>query len=288
MRREYKVLSRLWSSYPPAPRALHLCTDHDVVGSDFIVVEYRPGEVIWDHLTPSMAGLPGVGERLGRAVVSALGELHLLDPVACGLGDLGRPEGFVRRQLDGWQTRWNLVAPVGRASLLSDVATALGRSVPEPQRVSFVHNDYKLSNCQFTPGEPDRVHSVFDWDMATCGDPLIDVGTLLNYWPDPSDTLEDRPLILDGMSTLGLPSRAEILTTYHETTGLDVSGIRWYEGFACFKAAVVLRQLARRYEVGESADPRMVERGRGVEPMARRAARILSLASPDAAQKDLG
>jgi aminoglycoside phosphotransferase (APT) family kinase protein len=169
---------------------------------------------------------------------------------------------------------------------LSDVATALGRSVPEPQRVSFVHNDYKLSNCQFTPGEPDRVHSVFDWDMATCGDPLIDVGTLLNYWPDPSDTPEDRPLILEGMATLGLPSRAEILTAYQAATGLDVSGIRWYEAFACFKAAVVLRQLARRYEVCESTDPRMLERGRGVEPMARRAARLLT--SADAAQTGIG
>jgi aminoglycoside phosphotransferase (APT) family kinase protein len=151
----------------------------------------------------------------------------------------------------------------------------LAAAVPEPQRASVLHNDYKLDNCQFRPGEPDRVNAVFDWDMATLGDPLIDVGTLLNYWPDASDTPDDRPITPPGLETVGLPSRQEVVEIYASGTGLDLAGVAWYEAFACFKTAVVLQQLYARWERGESTDPRMAERGQWVMPMAQRSERII-------------
>ena len=275
MKREYRVLSRLWRSYPPAPRALHLCTDIDVVGSDFVVMEYRRGEVLWGQLTPSMAALPDASRRVGRATVDALAQLHILDPSECGLGDLGRPEGFVARQVDGWAKRWELVASESEATLMGDLAVALATQMPETQRTSILHNDFKVDNCQFEPGNPDRVSAVFDWDMATLGDPLIDLGTLLNYWPDPSDTADDKPITPPGLDRMGLPARSEVVEHYSSVTGLDGSSAPWYEAFACFKTAVVVQQLYARWERGESKDPRMADRGAWVAPMARRAARIL-------------
>ncbi len=110
MRREFRVLSRLWTGYDRAPRAYVFCDDHDVIGSDFVVSEYRSGEVIWATLTPSMAALPDAGRRVGFATVDALADLHLVDPAHCGLADLGKPAGFLERQLAGWRKRWDLVA----------------------------------------------------------------------------------------------------------------------------------------------------------------------------------
>jgi aminoglycoside phosphotransferase (APT) family kinase protein len=275
MRREFRVLSRLWEVYPPAPRALHLCTDDDVVGSDFVIMEYRAGEVLWGHLSSSMRGLPQAAARIGHAVVGALAQLHVLDAASCGLGDLGRPEGFVMRQVEGWRQRWELVAPDTGAELMAQVAERLGQEAPPPQRASILHNDFKLDNCQFSPGQPDQVNAVFDWDMATLGDPLIDLGTLLNYWPDPSDTPDDRPLTPDGLDGMGLQSRQDVVEQYAGDTGLDLTGVRWYEAFACFKTAVVVQQLYTRWQRGESTDPRMASRGAWVGPMSRRAARIL-------------
>jgi aminoglycoside phosphotransferase (APT) family kinase protein len=233
--------------------------------------------VSYGAIPSSMAHLPDAGARMGRAVVRTLAQLHLLNPDACGLADLGRPEGFARRQVEGWVSRWQLVAPPQGAEIMSEVAETLAGSLPEPQRISVLHLDYKLDNCQFRPGEPDAVHAVFDWDMATLGDPLIDLGALLNYWPDPSDTPSDQPLIPPGLETIGLPTRAEVVELYRDQTGLELSGISWYEAFACFRTAVVMQQLYARWERGETTDARMSDRGSWVIPMAHRSARMLGL-----------
>ena len=123
--------------------------------------------------------------------------------------------------------------------------------------MSFVHNDLKLDNCQFDPQDPDRVQSIFDWDMTTLGEPMIDLGTLLNYWPDPSDPPNAGRVSHQGLLDMGLPTRAEIVARYTERTGIDTSAARWYEAFAQWKTGVVIQQLHRRWEKGESTDPRM-------------------------------
>jgi aminoglycoside phosphotransferase (APT) family kinase protein len=275
MRREHRALSRLWRTFPPAPRSYLFCDDHSVIGSDFLVIEYRRGEVIWARIPDSMSHHPDVARRVGFAVADALADLHLLDPEEAGVADLGRPDGFVARQLSGWRKRWELSAGEDANAVMVEVADRLAARVPEPQSASVLHNDFKLDNCQFDPGDPGRVHSIFDWDMATVGDPLIDLGTLLNYWPDPSDPAEGGPIINTGMETLGLPNRAEVVERYAARTGFDPAPVAWYEAFACWKTAVVLRQLYVRYERGESTDPRMATRGPLVLPQARRAQTVL-------------
>ena len=124
-------------------------------------------------------------------------------------------------------------------------------------RVSIVHNDLKLDNCQFDPTDPDRVVSIFDWDMTTLGDPLIDLGTLLNYWPDPGDDEDTRRFSHAGLDRMGLPTRGEIVARYAARTGADVSTAWWWEAFALWKTVVVVQQLHRRWVRGESTDPRM-------------------------------
>ena len=278
MVREYRVLSRLWLAFPPAPRASLLCEDHSVVGATFFVMEFRSGVVIWDAIPVPMRRHPDVARRAGFAVVQALAELHQVDYARCGLADLGRPAGFVARQVRGWRSRWEAVAPGARAEaqpVMAEVADLLERTLPRPQRTAILHNDLKLDNCQFDPADPDRVHSVFDWDMATLGDPLVDVGILLNYWPDPGDTRGDRGMYPDGQDSLGLPGHDEILAAYARATGLDLTAIGWYQAFACWKTAVVLQQLHDRYLRGETADERMATRGDRVAELAARARRLL-------------
>jgi aminoglycoside phosphotransferase (APT) family kinase protein len=284
MKREFRALSRLWRSYDRAPRAYLLCEDHAVVGADFLVIEYREGQVVWGRIPPNMAGHEDVARRIGFAVVDAVADLHLLDPRAAGVADLGHPDGFVERQLTGWQQRWRAVAPAllarmgtePNADVVAHVGAELAATRPATTRTSVLHNDFKLDNCQFNPANPDRVHSVFDWDMATIGDPLVDLGTLLNYWPDPSDDPDNRPSHPVGQEDLGLPARAEVIARYAAKTGADVASVSWYEAFGSWKTAIVIAQLYHRYLQGDSHDVRQGLKGDRIMQLARRAQIILS------------
>jgi aminoglycoside phosphotransferase (APT) family kinase protein len=275
MGREHRVLSRLPNEYPRAPRSLLFCGDPSVIGSSFDVMEYRPGVVVWRAIPAELAVGERVGERIGLAVADALADLHLVDPAACDLGDLGRPEGFLQRQLAGWMKRWDAVAVEHLNVEMRRVWQRLSSGVPVNSTASILHNDYQLSNVQFQAGDPDRVYSVFDWDMATLGDPLTDLGTLLNYWPDPSDTTDSAGLYLPELATMGLPPRRAMVERYAARTGFDVSQVGWYEAFACFRVAVILQQLTARYQRGETSDPRMKQRAELVRPMAVRALTLL-------------
>jgi len=186
-----------------------------------------------------------------------MAELHTLEPGACGLADLGRPEGFIDRQLEGWAKRWALARPEDATGEMERIHERLARGKPALSRASIVHNDLKLDNCQFAPENPDRVTSIFDWDMTTLGDPLADLGTLLNYWPDATDTEATQRGTRPGLSRMGLPSRGEITSRYAALTGADPAAARWWEAFALWKTVVVVVQLHRRWVRGESTDPRM-------------------------------
>lgn len=294
MRREFRVLSRLWQVFDRAPRAFVFCDDHAVVGADFVVMERRVGEVVRGAVPATMAAHPDVGRRMGLALVDAMADLHLLDPGSCGLADLGRPDGFVERQVDGWATRWGLVRPDDHADpeaidLMDRIPERLATAIPSASRISFVHNDLKLDNCQFDPADPDRVVSIFDWDMTTLGEPLVDLGTLLNYWPDPSDPPDAQRVSHEGMLDMGLPTRAEVVERYQERTGLDTSRVGWFEAFAQWKTAVVIQQLHERWRRGESTDPRMEIIADRLPTLARGAAVLLDqLDRTDRLDRDTG
>jgi aminoglycoside phosphotransferase (APT) family kinase protein len=257
MKREFTVLSRLWRPFDRAPRAYLFCDDHAVLGADFFVMERRRGEVVRTALPASMRAHPDVGRRIAFALVDAMAELHALDPRACALADLGKPEGFVERQVRGWARRWELSKFDDSPAAMDELHRRLVDDLPALSRVSIVHNDLKLDNCQFDPANPDRVSSIFDWDMTTLGDPLIDLGTLLNYWPDPSDPHDASRASHPDLTRMGLPTRAELTARYASRTGMDIAAARWWEAFALWKTVVVVQQLHRRWVRGESTDPRM-------------------------------
>lgn len=273
MHREYRVLSRLNAAYARAPLGLLYCADETVIGSHFLVSEYRSGVVVWDRIPDSMAHIADAGRRIGLAVVDALADLHQVDPVAVGLGDLGKPDGYLQRQVRGWQGRWEAVAQE-TGTAVDRVAELLAAGIPASAPATIVHNDFKIDNCQFATGDPDTVTSVFDWDMATLGDPLTDLGTLLNYWPD-SDGV--GAMAVPGLEKLGLPSREQVVERYAErvSVSLTLQDLAWYEAFGCWKTAIILQQLYVRYLRGETTDERMSERGEQVQALAARALKLL-------------
>jgi aminoglycoside phosphotransferase (APT) family kinase protein len=284
MAREYRVLSRLYSAYPRAPRAYLHCANTNIIGAEFFVSEYRRGHVVWDRVPPELSTDPDASVRVGLAVIDALAELHDVDPGACDLTDLGRPDGFLQRQVEGWTRRWNAVADQSlledaaqTRALVDEVGARIAKRLPMTQRAGIVHNDYKIDNCQFVDGDPDRVSAVFDWDMATLGDSLADFGTLLNYWPDHTLSADDPGYFVAASATraLDLPDRETVIKRYAASSSLDLTDISWYEAFGCWRTVVILQQLYARAVRGESTDRRMLQRGEMVAPLARRALALL-------------
>ena len=252
MRREHRVLSALHPHFAPAPRAHLLCTDDEIIGADFVLMERRTGVVIRKELPGCFANDLPTKTRLTDALMRVCADLHLVDTDAAGLSELGKPEGFAERQLKGWTKRWHL-AKLEDNDDMTYLAEKLPQDIPVPQRVSIVHGDLKFDNCQFQAGDPDRVTSVFDWDMATLGDPLIDLAGLLSYWPD-----ETMPVnLLNGV----WPDKAYLRKKYAEYSGLDLSRMDWYEAFSYFKTTVIVQQLYSRYVAGATKDERMEQFG---------------------------
>jgi len=232
----------------------------NVTGTAFVVAEYRDGVVVEAALPATLAAHADATARVDRAVLEAMADLHMIEPAQVGLGDLGRPEGFAQRQLDGWRDRWRRAAGPDGPVVMEAIAERLAAAVPLPQRVSVVHNDLKLDNCQFQPDDPDRVTSVFDWDMVTRGDPLFDVGLLL-------ESMRTMPTwVLDA---------DEAAAIYGERSGVAVDGLGWYRAFAAWRTAVVLQQLYNRYLTGLTTDERYASFGDAIVRCAARARELV-------------
>lgn len=252
MAREYKVLSRLWQEFPLAPRAHHYCENDDVMGKPFFVMERRCGSVVRDKWPSGFVEHPDRKRTSAESLVDAMCALHAVDPAAVGLGDLGRPEGFVQRQIEGWARRWDAAAT--RPVPDMDTASAFLRDdVPEARRAVILHNDFKLDNTMVD--DLGDLVAVFDWDMATLGDPLVDIGTLLAYWAQP----DDPTYLVFGSNAVAIGDvmpKSEVRERYAEQTGFDVGRIAYFEGLALFRIAVIIEQIYARYVSGQTADER--------------------------------
>jgi aminoglycoside phosphotransferase (APT) family kinase protein len=269
MSREYRVLSVLHRVYPRAPRAHLLCLDPEVMGKPFFVMERRTGHVVRGEWPEGIAADDRFRRTVGENLVDALSELHLVDHAELGLGDLGRPDGFVGRQVAGWADRWDR-ARDRDVPAMDEAARRLAAAVPEPQAATLLHNDFKLDNTMID--HRGAIVAVFDWDMSTTGDPLVDVGTTLAYWSGggvASFAAADAVLLGD---VIGPP---DIVERYADATGFDLSGIDWYRALGLFRIAVIVQQIYIRWVRGQTRDDRFSGLGEIVPPMAEAAVDLL-------------
>jgi aminoglycoside phosphotransferase (APT) family kinase protein len=233
------------------PRTLHLCTDPAVLGAPFYVMERVVGVHVVRDLPPGYADEPAQRRAIGDGLVDVLADLHAVDHVVVGLGDFGRPEGFMARQVRRWTKQWDATRDRDRPGL-DALAARLAETVPATQRSGIVHGDYRLDNCLLDPGTPGRIRAVLDWEMSTLGDPLADLGMLFVYWPQPG---EDRPAASQSTVTTlpGFPTRSEIAQRYAARTGTDLSDLHWYVAFAYFKFAAIVAGIVARSAAGAMA-----------------------------------
>lgn len=270
MGREYRVLSVLHQAYPYAPRAFLFCDDLSVIGAPFFVMERRQGVVVRRTMPEAYAAMPNAARRMSEALVDALAAFHAVDYDALGLGGLGKPAGFIDRQIEGWYRRWH-AAKTADLPDMDAVYAWLKANQPANTRVSLVHNDYKLDNVMLAAGDPGRVVAVFDWDMCTLGDPLADLGALLTYWTEPSDP---RYLQATAMMPLGEPgflSRAELVARYAAKSGRAVEAIDFYHALGLFRLTVIVAQIYIRYARGQTQDSRFAAMEFMIPALARRA-----------------
>ncbi len=268
MGREFRVLSRLWQAFPKAARAYEYCDDPSVIGAPFFIMERRHGVVVQGVIPPVFgSGADRLANRkLSTAVVDTLAELHAVDPAAAGLDDLGHPDGFVRRQVEGWIGRWHDAKHEDNA-LADEVALWLLAEQPESDEVSLLHNDWRLDNMAVSEDDPGECVAVYDWDMCTRGDPLVDLGTVMSIWFDPGEVppeFRDMPTSVppnDG----GFMTRAEAIHRYADRSGRDLTAFSWYEVFGAFKLAVVLQQIYIRWKRGQTKDDRFARMGVGAQ-----------------------
>lgn len=275
MGREYRVLSVLHQAYPYAPRAFLFCDDLSVIGAPFFVMERRQGVVVRRTMSEAYAAMPDAAQRMSEALVDALAAFHAVDYEALGLGDLGKPAGFIDRQIEGWYRRWH-AAKTADLPDMDAVYAWLKANQPANTRVSLVHNDYKLDNVMLAAGDPGRVVAVFDWDMCTLGDPLADLGALLTYWTEPSDP---RYLQATAMMPLGEPgflSRAELVARYAGKSGRAVEAIDFYHALGLFRLTVIVAQIYIRYARGQTQDSRFAAMEFMIPALARRARELVA------------
>ena len=256
MAREYRVLDAIHPHFPEAPRVFLLCEDPAVIGGVFFLMERRRGLVVRDSIPAELAVIPDYPRRVSEAFVDCLVRLHSIDISQPHIRALGKPEGFLERQVRGWQDRWNR-AQIEQLPEMDRVIRWLHDDLPPSAHATLVHNDYKLDNIVLRP-QAHCVEAVLDWEMATLGDPLADLGLTLCYWTWAGVAAADdpNPATPAVTSRPGWYARDEFLERYAQKTGRDLAHIRYHEILGIFKLAVILQQIFYRFHQGQTRDQR--------------------------------
>ncbi len=279
MEREYRVLSKLCKVYPPAPAPYAYCGEDSVLGGPFYVMERRHGVVLRKTPSPDLPLEPDTMRRLCEALVENLALLHGIDYRTAGLGDLGKPEGYVERQVTGWTRRYR-DAQTDEVPDLERLARWLADHLPRESSAALIHNDYKFDNLLLDPDDLTRIVAVLDWEMTTIGDPLMDLGTSLGYWVEAGDPEELKAIAFGPTAFPGSLTRLEIAECYGARTGRDVSGVLFYYAYGLFKIAVIVQQIYARFLRGHTHDERFRGMDRVIAQLGRQAVRSLESGHP--------
>ncbi|CAA9417709.1 MAG: acyl-CoA dehydrogenase, putative phosphotransferase [uncultured Rubrobacteraceae bacterium] len=260
MGRESGILSKLNAAYPLAPKPYFFTEDQEIIGAPFYVMEKRTGVVLDESFPEGIEPDERLCRGISRTVADTLVELHAVDPWEAGLGDLGRPEGFLKRQTEGWIGRYDK-AKTDEIEEVEPLTGWLAANVPKSPVPTIIHNDYKLNNLVLDPAELTQVRAVLDWEMATVGDPLFDLAVSLSYWVEPDDPDELKAVMPTVTATPGFMTRREIIDRYAEGSGRDLSEMHWYVVFGYFKLAGILQQIFARWKNGQTQDERFANFG---------------------------
>jgi aminoglycoside phosphotransferase (APT) family kinase protein len=275
MVREFTVLSALAATEVPAPRPLALCEDPEVTGAPFYVMTYAPGVVLHEELPAGFAESEPERRRISLALVDTLVRLHAVDYEAVGLGGFGRPEGFLARQLRRWSQQWER-SRTRALPAVDEVLRRLASAIPGSPAPTIVHGDYRLGNLALDPRDPGRVVAIFDWEMATLGDPLTDLAYTLIFWgqvgdPPPRPGLARRQALT---AKPGFLSRDELVAEYARRSGRDVSALGFYSALAHVKLAVISEGIHARHLQGKTVGEGFEFAGPQAEELAERALRF--------------
>lgn len=256
MAREYRVLRAVHAAGVPVPTPLALCEDEALLGAPFYVMRRVDG-VILRTVTPEIAAAldPATCARLSETILDTLVAIHRVPLDAAGLRELGRPEGYVGRQVSGWVQRWHK-ARTDDVPAMEALADWLTAEQPPTGAPALVHNDFKYDNLMLAPEQLTSIRAVLDWEMATIGDPLLDLGTTLGYWLEADDPPQLKGLGLGVSALPGNLRRAELWARYGAVAGREMPPMAWYHAFGLFKIAVIAQQIYARWKAGLTTDPR--------------------------------
>jgi len=263
MGREVKILGPLSAVYPKAPRPLVHCDDDTILGAPFYVMERISGRILRRTPPKDVDFSPPIARALSESLIDELAALHAIDWRAAGLSAIGKPEGYVARQVSGWTKRWQ-DAKTDEVPAIESVAAWLAQHLPGETDAVLVHNDFKYDNVVLDANDVTRIVGVLDWEMSTIGDPLVDLGVTLGYWIEDGDDPRLLALPFGPTNAPGSLTRRELAARYAEKTGRDTRGVLYYFVFALFKTAVVLQQIYYRFRQGLTTDERFAALGMAV------------------------
>jgi aminoglycoside phosphotransferase (APT) family kinase protein len=278
MRREYRIQEALRPAYPYVPKMVALCTDESVMGSDFYVMERISGTILRGRIPPSSGLDESSTRQLCLSAIERLVQLHQADPAQMGLADIGKGPGYVRRQVEGWSERYK-AAHTWNVPSFARVMAWLEERQPHDVGTTIVHNDYRFDNLVLAPEDPTRIVGVLDWEMATVGDPLMDLGSALAYWVQADDDRLMRALRRQPTDAPGMLTREEVVERYCERTGRQVDDWVFYEVFGLFRLATIVQQIYKRYHLRETRNRAFRHFWLGVRYLDRRCLGIIRRAS---------
>lgn len=264
MGREYKVMSKLKPVYPYVPEMVDFCTDESVLGCEFYIMERLVGIIPRADMPKGVNLSPEQARQLSINVIDRFAELHNVDYKAANLEDLGKGDGYVKRQIEGWSKRYGN-AKTDDVPDYENIMGWLHDNMPEQVKVVIIHNDYRMDNVVLSAQDPTEVIGVLDWEMATLGDPLMDLGNSLAYWVEANDPPEHQFLRRQPTHLPGMLTRDEVIQRYCEKTGLNVDNFLFYHVYGIFRLGVILQQIYYRYYNGQTKDKRFASFGEMVK-----------------------
>lgn len=255
MSREYKILSALYGSEVKVPQPILFCEDTEVIGAEFYIMERVKGVILRGYMKQEQLPEKDTMAGIAQSWVNTFAALHNFPIEGTPLAGFGKPEGYVARQVEGWAKRYQK-AKTDEIDAMEKVAAWLVENQPKEVAGTLIHNDYKYDNVVLNPTNLTEITAVLDWEMATLGDPLMDLGTSLGYWLEAADPEPLRQLSLSPTISVGNPTREQVVAMYEKASGKTVDNVVFYYAFGLFKIAVIVQQIYYRYKKGYTQDPR--------------------------------